>query len=309
MNVTPPRRLRARAIVTILGLIVSMAYTVGATALVYAHRPLPESLDIAADAITTLFAGIAFMAWLHRARVNLDGLGVVGLRWRPGWTIGGWLLPLANLVIPLLVVREVDRATALRAHAARGATGMRANAAGGPAELRANVVGRGRPSGRAVFVLWAVAWLGYLLVGLGLNYPPSPGPLTIVSAVLLLAAGVFAILLVRRITADQDAAMTMPPPAQAVQAGPPPAVHLAARPALPAPAQQQPAERPALQRPPFAQPQPAQQPSPQPRPAPHPQPAQQPPPPAAQQPPPAQVPPDAPPPTGPAVDPWPGAGY
>lgn len=269
MNVTPPQRLRARAIVTILGLIVSMAYTVGATALVYAHRPLPESLDIAADAITTLFAGIAFMAWLHRARVNLDGLGVVGLRWRPGWTIGGWLVPLANLVIPLLVMREVDRATALRAHAAGGETGP-----------LANVVGRGRPSGRAVLVLWAIAWLGYLLVGLGLNYPPSPGPLTIASAVLLLAAGVFAILLIRRITAFQDEAMTMPPPARPVLASPPQALF---------PSRPQPALPPSAQQPPPAQPAPQS--------------------PPAQQPPSPQVPPDAPPPTGPAVDPWPGAGY
>lgn len=198
MYAPPPRRLRTRAIVAILGIVVSMAYTVVSAILPYAHHPIPEALDLTLYAATTLFAGIAFVAWLYRARVNLDALGVPA-RWRPGWAIGGWFIPLANLIIPLRVVNEVDKATEHRAAAATGR----------------------RPSGRATFVFWAVLWTGYQLVGLGLLGDPTPNsPLAAGAAALLVAAGTFAVPLVRRVSARQDAVLSLPPPSMRAFQGP-----------------------------------------------------------------------------------------
>jgi hypothetical protein len=54
-----------------------------------------------------LFAEVAFIVWLYQARRNLDRHGETGMSWRRGWTIGAWFVPLANAVIPALVVGEV----------------------------------------------------------------------------------------------------------------------------------------------------------------------------------------------------------
>ena len=40
-------------------------------------------------------------------RPQEPGWGIQGLGWGPGWAIGGWFIPLANLVIPKLVVDTV----------------------------------------------------------------------------------------------------------------------------------------------------------------------------------------------------------
>ena len=225
----PPRRLRARAIFAVLGLIVSMAYTAASTTFAFLGRPVAESADLTLYALTTLFAGIVFIAWLHRARVNLETLAPAALRWRPGWAVGGWLIPLANLVIPVLVVSEVDRVSADRAAAARGR----------------------RPSGRAVFVLWAVAWTGYELAGLGVLGDPSQSTfVSALSAVLLAVAGVFAILLVGRITTTQHVAMTLPPPPQPAVAPSPSAQRAVA----PPPSRMPHAQQPPAQMPPDAPP-------------------------------------------------------
>jgi len=80
------------------------------------QRGAGRSVDLAAtllavlagiDALWLVVAGGLFIAWLYRARLNLEAAGVTGFRWARGWAIGGWLVPLAGLVIPYLVVSEV----------------------------------------------------------------------------------------------------------------------------------------------------------------------------------------------------------
>lgn len=58
--------------------------------------------------LATLLVLSAFVTWLHQARRHARRLGGA-LEWSPGWTVGGWLVPVANLVIPYLVVRDVRR--------------------------------------------------------------------------------------------------------------------------------------------------------------------------------------------------------
>ncbi len=51
---------------------------------------------------------IAVPMWMHRAFRNLPALGAQRLSWSPGWAAGGWFIPLANFVIPFLVMRELS---------------------------------------------------------------------------------------------------------------------------------------------------------------------------------------------------------
>jgi hypothetical protein len=67
-------------------------------------------------ALATLFsllalavAAVLVMIWLFRFSKALDARGVAGRTWSSGWAIGGWFIPIANLVIPRLVVGEMER--------------------------------------------------------------------------------------------------------------------------------------------------------------------------------------------------------
>ena len=62
---------------------------------------------------TTLFvaAAIGFLAWLHRARVNVRAFGMRRFEYAREWTILGFLVPLLNAVRPYQVVREVWQAS------------------------------------------------------------------------------------------------------------------------------------------------------------------------------------------------------
>ena len=76
---------------------------------------LPRGLAITVTdrmwVLGALVAAAAFVTWLYQARRNAGRLGG-SPKWAPGWAVGGWFIPLASLVIPYLVVREVRRASA-----------------------------------------------------------------------------------------------------------------------------------------------------------------------------------------------------
>jgi Domain of unknown function (DUF4328) len=62
------------------------------------------------------FALIAFavtavlvIRWTYVASRVLDARGATGRRWRGGWTIACWLIPIANLVLPKLVYNELEK--------------------------------------------------------------------------------------------------------------------------------------------------------------------------------------------------------
>jgi Domain of unknown function (DUF4328) len=165
-----------------IGLAIQASSSFGGAALDVVHPAL--------IIVALLVTGIAFICWLHRARVNLYYFGVYDLRWKPGWTIGAWFIPIVNIVIPLLVVNEVDRASEQRAGASSG--------------------------GRSVFVLWAISWSGFLLLD---RYTSVATPsivdlsardldrfsgLSVIATGLQIAAALFAIRLVRRITTNQQ---------------------------------------------------------------------------------------------------------
>src|SRR5689334_7274535 len=49
---------------------------------------------------------VAFLIWFHRAHKNLPALGARELKYTPGWAVGGFFVPLLNLVRPADVMRE-----------------------------------------------------------------------------------------------------------------------------------------------------------------------------------------------------------
>jgi uncharacterized protein DUF4328 len=213
-----PRVLSVVTIAALVGIIVLVP--VSSTAEVYSYHLLAAADrtvsdvrlggllgpgDVALTLILTAFAAVTFICWLYRVRTNTDAFGVRGLRWSRGWAIGSWFVPFGNLFIPLMVVGEVDRAS----------------------ESQAALVENRPVDGRRLFVLWAVFWtlrtvagfvtfLGNLALEGGTSAERTGNlgvfaALTFGSGAVDVAAAVFAILLVRRITANQERVLQAAP--------------------------------------------------------------------------------------------------
>lgn len=59
--------------------------------------------------ILVAVTGIVFLVWQWRSARNAEALDRFGARFGPVWSIGGWFIPLANLVIPVLVMQDLWR--------------------------------------------------------------------------------------------------------------------------------------------------------------------------------------------------------
>lgn len=72
---------------------------------------LANRIDSLNDAFLgiTLIVAVVFIMWMWRAAKNNEALGRQQPRFRPGWAIGGWFIPLANLVIPVLIMQDLWR--------------------------------------------------------------------------------------------------------------------------------------------------------------------------------------------------------
>ncbi len=52
---------------------------------------------------------VVWLIWQHHATSNLWARGYRDLRVRPGWAVGWWFIPFANLVMPCVAMVELDR--------------------------------------------------------------------------------------------------------------------------------------------------------------------------------------------------------
>ena len=60
---------------------------------------------------------IVSIVWMHKAHTATKRLWSGQRKWSSGWTIGGWFIPFANLIIPKRVINEIERiATSPRTH-------------------------------------------------------------------------------------------------------------------------------------------------------------------------------------------------
>ncbi|HEX6117361.1 MAG TPA: DUF4328 domain-containing protein [Solirubrobacterales bacterium] len=66
-------------------------------------------LSILIGVIACVVAGF-FIAWMYRAYGNLLRTSVAGLRYRPGWAIGSWFIPVFNWIRPKQMIDDVWRA-------------------------------------------------------------------------------------------------------------------------------------------------------------------------------------------------------
>jgi hypothetical protein len=107
------RRIRVPAQLTTVGLWVMAALSLAKAAVTPVLSNPPVGVVVAVAVLSTLtligwlVTASAFITWLYLVRENLELRGETGLLWRKGWTIGGWFIPVANLVIPWRVVCEV----------------------------------------------------------------------------------------------------------------------------------------------------------------------------------------------------------
>ncbi len=149
---------------------------------------------VALDFLLTIAIAVVFIVWLWRVAKNAEVLGRQNPRFGPGWTIGGWFIPLANFVIPLLVVRDLWRGS-------------------DPAVPPGDPNWRQGPGG--VLVGWW--WAAWLASGFAFQLTPSgetsssptdfrvSSTVSLVSTAISVASAILAIYLVRRLTARQEA--------------------------------------------------------------------------------------------------------
>jgi hypothetical protein len=62
-------------------------------------------------ALVWIVTAVLFLAWLARTRQVLETLGVGGLRFSPGWTVGAFLVPGLNLVWAPQAIHDLWRAS------------------------------------------------------------------------------------------------------------------------------------------------------------------------------------------------------
>ena len=137
---------------------------------------------------------VLFCMWLHRVVRNMPALGSWDARWSPAGAVGRCFIPFLNLAHPMSGTLEAWRSS-------------------DPTQRWANVESRKRMSPPALIVGWWAAWLiGGLLSRVSFQLGRSNDPaqvatsalVDLVSAVLLIAAAVLAVLVVRDVTARQD---------------------------------------------------------------------------------------------------------
>jgi Domain of unknown function (DUF4328) len=86
------------------------SYVAGDTAPVDVLNLEGGSFALSGYAILATWAtGILFIVWFFQAYKSAESRGAAGRSWGAGWTIGSWFIPLADLVLPKLVMNEVDR--------------------------------------------------------------------------------------------------------------------------------------------------------------------------------------------------------
>lgn len=109
--------LKSRARRAIVALAVFAASSIALDLIVYAFP-----LNTAGNEAITLAVSLAFLCalvtsiifvgmWIHRANLNLRQNGISELKFTPGWAVGWYFIPFANLVMPFRAMREIWNAS------------------------------------------------------------------------------------------------------------------------------------------------------------------------------------------------------
>jgi hypothetical protein len=68
---------------------------------------LTRTLMYLTEGVGLLVSIIAVAMWIHRAHANLYEAGAEGLQFTPGWAVGWYFIPFANLFKPFQAMREL----------------------------------------------------------------------------------------------------------------------------------------------------------------------------------------------------------
>jgi hypothetical protein len=148
--------------------------------------------------LVMLAAAVLWLVWQHRAQANLPGLGAMGMKYSPGWAVGWWLIPVAWWVMPFRTMRELWLASGPDAGAADWGTR------------------RLTPLIPLWWAFWIIRWVLGVISAVTTSSDPGQPMFTytpqqlvhrvtwgIWSDVALIAAGVFAVLVIRDIDRRQ----------------------------------------------------------------------------------------------------------
>jgi hypothetical protein len=137
---------------------------------------------------------VAFSMWFHRTYRNLPALGAKNLLTKPGWAVGSFFIPILNLFRPYQAAREIVVYSDPEYAGDRLASSL-----GAPALLK----------------WWWGAWIiGNVVSRMGDRVTDLAEEaesliiarvITGMAEIVLLSAGIMAIVIIRRATADQDA--------------------------------------------------------------------------------------------------------
>lgn len=123
-----PRKLcKALLIILVVGLVsdaVGLLASVGQLSLVQgiaagefftdAEIDRSDNFVIATEVIqlaTALVTAVVWVIWFRRLYRNLTPLGARALRFKPGWAVGAWFVPLLSLVRPKAIMDDIWRAS------------------------------------------------------------------------------------------------------------------------------------------------------------------------------------------------------
>ena len=135
-----------------------------------------------------------FITWMFRAYGNLRALGATGASFGRGWSIGGWFLPFANLVIPKKIADDIWKSS--------------------DADTRAGAAWRINPLDWRIHAWWAAFVAGRIAIvisNLGIQNDASPQAIrngvvwALLGVVLQMASAVFAVWFVSNASARQAA--------------------------------------------------------------------------------------------------------
>ncbi len=141
--------------------------------------------------LTQLVIVVLFVIWMFRAAKNNEALGRTGARFGPGWSIWSWFVPIANFVVPVLIMQDLWRGSTVASR--RGDRSWRA------------VSGSGLVA--AWWAAWVASWIRFLDAGSGLHNGGSladietSNMLALVGVVATAVAAILALLVVRALHA------------------------------------------------------------------------------------------------------------
>jgi len=140
---------------------------------------------------------VLLIIWMWRVAKNAEALGRTNPRWTAGWTIGGWFIPFANFVIPVLVMQQLWRGS-------------------DPDVPRGDPLWSSRPGSALVGWWWALYLVSTLRFGIGgdadeLKTLRTEDTVAAIGMAVTIGAAILLILVVRRLTRRQQTALGTTP--------------------------------------------------------------------------------------------------